>query len=106
MVMSNFSVGVAASNADRITHDSLERALIVNGANLVTYAVLWTLRYLVLNRFLFGTPSGKPLGEQDPSDLELADGLSAVAGQKASAGIDPEPGLSQITVTEKVDPTL
>jgi len=106
MVLSTIAVGVAANNADRITHDSLERALIVNGANLVTYAVLWTLRYLVLNRFLFGTPGGNPRAEHDPGDLELADGIPAVGGSEESAGIAPEPGLSEITATERVDPAL
>jgi putative flippase GtrA len=54
MVLSTAAVGVAAHNADRISHGSLERALIVNCANLFTYAVLWTARYFVLNRWLFG----------------------------------------------------
>ena len=126
MVLSTVAVGVAAHNADRIAHGSLERALIVNGANLVTYAILWTLRYLVLNRFLFGTrasPAASPpalLGvspdgvepgdsahfvdlEQSPADpgrLEVA-GSPATTG---SGGLEQERDLSEIAAKETVDP--
>jgi putative flippase GtrA len=55
LVLSTVAVGVAAHNADRISHGSLERALIVNGANLLTYAFIWTGRYMVFNRYLFGS---------------------------------------------------
>jgi putative flippase GtrA len=58
LVLSTVAVGVAAHNADRISHGSLERAIIVNCANLVTYAFIWTGRYLVFNRYLFGDRAG------------------------------------------------
>ncbi|MGD1012368.1 MAG: GtrA family protein [Acidimicrobiales bacterium] len=54
MVLSTGSVGLAAHNADRIASGSLARALIVNGANLLTYAIIWTVRYFILNHYLFG----------------------------------------------------
>jgi len=54
LVLSTVAVGIAAHNADRIAHGSLERALIVNCANLLTYAFIWSGRYFVFNRYLFG----------------------------------------------------
>jgi putative flippase GtrA len=54
MVLSTASVGLAAHNADRIASGSLARALIVNGANLLTYAIIWMVRYFILNHYLFG----------------------------------------------------
>jgi putative flippase GtrA len=80
MVLSTIAVGVAAHNADRVTSGSLERALIINGANLFTYACIWTGRYFLFNRFLFGTRAGGPVpaGDEAPRPAEPAE-----AGQPA-----------------------
>jgi len=100
MVLSTGAVGLAAHNADRITHSSLDRALLVNGANLLTYAILWTVRYMVLNRFLFGPRTIAPAvpvvaddEEGVPSEAEFVDAEEELAVElpqlAASDGPDP-----------------
>jgi len=102
MVLSTAAVGVAAHNADRIAKGSLERALLVNGANLVTYALLWTARYFVLNRFLFGS---RAAGSQSAPDEDAAS-VGASAVMIAGEGADLVPGLSELASTDSVDPAL
>jgi putative flippase GtrA len=101
MVLSTVAVGVAAHNADRIAHGSLERALIVNGANLITYAILWTARYFVLNRYLFGSRAAKS------ASGAVFEALVEVLGEPAAAAIVetatepcPEPEPSGLTKAE------
>ena len=67
LVLSTVAVGVAAHNADRIASGSLERALIVNCANLFTYACIWTGRYLVFNRYLFGDRASSSTSDLAPA---------------------------------------
>jgi putative flippase GtrA len=55
LVLSTVAVGVAAHNADRITHSSLGRAILVEFANFFTYGVIWVGKFLIFNRFLFST---------------------------------------------------
>lgn len=55
LVLSTVAVGVAAHNADRITHSSLGRAILVEFANFFTYGVIWIGKFLIFNRFLFST---------------------------------------------------
>jgi putative flippase GtrA len=107
MVLSTGAVGLAAHFADRMS-SSLERALIVNCANLFTYAVLWTARYFIFNRFLFGTPVAEAAGAapsepgDDPSGDDPPDAAAIVTGHRA----DPEPGLSELAATDTADPAL
>jgi len=104
MVLSTVAVGVAAHNADRISHGSLERALLVNGANLVTYAILWTVRYMVLNRYLFGTRTVDPVSLAPRGDGD-GDAGSEVSGVVAGAHDgDLEPGLSHLAAGDVADP--
>jgi len=115
MVLSTVAVGVAAHNADRISHGSLERALIVNGANLLTYAVLWTARYFVLNRFLFGAraASSPTAGDQDddfiePTPTGFGNAVDATA-RSAAGGDITDDGVGQkaeLAATETADPAV
>ncbi len=68
LVLSTIAVGVAAHNADRIAHGSLGRALIVNGANLLTYAFIWSGRYIIFNRYLFGEKAAAALIAEEESE--------------------------------------
>ena len=102
MVLSTVAVGVAAHNADRISHGSLERALLVNGANLVTYAILWTVRYMVLNRYLFGARTIPATDLAPRVDVDSESNVSAVI-----AGADDRelaPDLSPLAATDMADP--
>jgi len=103
MVLSTVAVGVAAHNADRIAKGSLERALLVNGANLVTYAFLWTARYFVLNRFLFGS---RTFDSEDAPDGEQQGGIGATAAIITGEDADLAPGLSELAATDTVDPAV
>ena len=102
MVLSTVAVGVAAHNADRITHGSLERALLVNGANLVTYAVLWTARYFVLNRFLFGSRTVASAGVQGQAEAALEVSAAVIGGEDVGLA----PGLSELAATDTADPAV
>jgi putative flippase GtrA len=102
MVLSTVAVGVAAHNADRITHGSLERALLVNSANLVTYAVLWTARYFVLNRFLFGSRTVSSAGVQGGADAALEVSAAVIGGEDVGLA----PGLSELAATDTADPAV
>jgi len=85
LVLSTAAVGVAAHNADRIASGSLERALIVNSANLLTYAFIWTARYMVLNRFLFGVRTGRSV--RVPEHGQVAPVAVAVDGSEFETGL-------------------
>ncbi len=102
MALSTIAVGVAAHNADRIASGSLERALIVNGANLLTYACIWTGRYFLFNRFLFGHRAAGagpvPAGQHDPV---AQPGLLAVPVTSEAAQF--ESGASQLAAREGAD---
>jgi putative flippase GtrA len=102
MVLSTVAVGVAAHNADRITHGSLERALLVNGANLVTYAVLWTARYFVLNRFLFGSRTVESAAAQEEEDAGLEVSSAVMGGEDVGLAS----GVSELAATDRVDPAV
>jgi putative flippase GtrA len=114
MVISTAAVGVAAHNADRIASGPLDRALIVNAANLLTYACIWTARYLIFNRYLFGARSDNwtratqhEQGQDLPGVTEIA--VTGAAGElepgmSRSAAGDLEPGLSRFAAGETIDP--
>ncbi len=54
LVLSTVAVGIAAHNADQISHLHVVRTLFVQFANLFTYGLIWVGRYTVFNKFLFG----------------------------------------------------
>ncbi|MGO9964270.1 MAG: GtrA family protein [Acidimicrobiales bacterium] len=98
MVISTAAVGVAAHNADRIASGSLARALIVNGANLLTYACIWTARYFIFNRYLFGTRTQVRVHDEQ---AELAPEIALAANGDAGA---LAPGRPTLAKGETVDP--
>lgn len=100
MVLSTGAVGLAAHNADRITHNSLDRALLVNGANLFTYAVLWTLRYMVLNRFLFGPRTVRPTVPAVADDEEDSPGAAVFVDAEEELAVE----LPQLAASDGTDP--
>jgi len=95
LVLSTVAVGIAAHNADRIAHGSLERALIVNCANLLTYAFIWTGRYMIFNRFLFGDRAASVLIAE-----EEAEHRHAATGDEGAELAPPH-----LAKTEVSDPT-
>jgi putative flippase GtrA len=98
MVISTAAVGVAAHNADRIASGSLARALIVNSANLLTYACIWSARYFIFNRYLFGART-QIRDQARHGDLtpEISVPTNGNAGTLA-------PELPTLAATETVDP--
>ncbi|MGO9560984.1 MAG: GtrA family protein [Acidimicrobiales bacterium] len=54
LVLSTIAVGLAAHNADAISHMHIVRKLFVQFANLFTYGLIWVGRYMFFNKFLFG----------------------------------------------------
>jgi putative flippase GtrA len=106
MVLSTIAVGVAAHNARHIASGSLERAFIVNGANLVTYACIWTARYFLFNRYLFGARTQRPALAPAPAQAYSDDHPAEISVPVAEEGIALEPGLSALTANETVDPVV
>jgi putative flippase GtrA len=114
MVISTAAVGVAAHNADRIASGSLNRALIVNGANLLTYACIWTVRYLIFNRYLFGARSDNWTRVTEHEQGQDLAGVTEIAitgearepepGISRSAASELEPGISRSAPSETIDP--
>jgi putative flippase GtrA len=98
MVLSTGAVGIAAHNADRIASGSLARALIVNGANLLTYACIWTARYFIFNRYLFGARTQVGSGKEQ---VELTPEIAVPAN--GDAGVFA-PGAPTLVVSEAVEP--
>jgi putative flippase GtrA len=98
MVLSTAAVGVAAHNADRIASGSLARALIVNSANLLTYACIWTARYFIFNRYLFGART-QVREQPQPGDLTAE---TPVPADGDAGAIEPE--LPTLAAGEIVDP--
>jgi putative flippase GtrA len=104
MVLSTLAVWGATHFADQYPHGSLQRALIINGANLITYAVMWTARYFVLNRFLFGTRVTKPAME---APLDLGGDATVVAPVVAGEPGEPSTGHpDHVGATETIDPAV
>lgn len=100
MVLSTAAVGIAAHNADRIASGSLARALIVNSANLLTYACIWTARYFIFNRYLFGART-QVREQPQPGDLTAETPVPADGDAGAI-----EPGLPTLAAGETVDPVV
>ncbi|MHB1988782.1 MAG: GtrA family protein [Acidimicrobiales bacterium] len=74
LVLSTVAVGIAAHNADHISHSHLVRRAFVQFANLVTYGFIWIARYSIFNRFLFGASQGGADGT-----IEVAGEVEAIA---------------------------
>ncbi len=74
LVVSTIMVGIAAHNADRFPPGSLGKALVINFANLFTYGCIWTGRYFVFNRYLFGdaTRNARSIPADEPGQLAVA----------------------------------
>jgi putative flippase GtrA len=72
LVLSTIAVGLAAHNADAISHSHIVRKLFVQFANLFTYGLIWIGRYMFFNRFLFGKGGGH-------STIELPGEVEALA---------------------------
>ena len=108
LLLSTLAVWGAGHWADDFRKGSLDRAVIINGANLVTYAVLWTARYFVLNRFLFGTAGTGSVATT--VSAPTASG-PAVAGRDTgalapgAAGEEPEP-VTPLPPSDNVDPAV
>ena len=98
MVLSTVAVGVAAHNADRIASGSLARALIVNGANLLTYACIWTARYFIFNRYLFGARTQVHAQEQPATRLLRSRSRPPVTPTRSS------PGFPRWQPARRIDP--
>jgi putative flippase GtrA len=54
LVVSTLIVGIAATNADRVSSSAEFRNVVVHLANLFAYGIIWVARYAILNKFLFG----------------------------------------------------
>lgn len=70
MVLSTIAVGIAAHNADAISHAHFVRRIFVQCANFVTYGAIWIGRYVIFNRYLFGANT-----QQGRVDAEGTDGV-------------------------------
>jgi putative flippase GtrA len=71
LVLSTVAVGIAAHNADQISHSHLARKIFVQFANFFTYGCIWVGRYMIFNRFLFGHQANVvPPGEVEAIALE------------------------------------
>jgi putative flippase GtrA len=80
LAISTVVVGIVAHNADHITHSKLDRSLLLNAANIVTYGTIWVIRFTLYNRFLFReahpeTASAHPHHHLIEHEHELVEGL-------------------------------
>jgi putative flippase GtrA len=118
LLLSTLAVWGAGHWADDFRKGSLDRAVIINGANLATYAVLWTARYFLLNRFLFGTastgsvattvpgPVGPgPVGPEPVGPEPAVVGRDTGALAPGAAGEEPEP-VTPLPPSDNVDPAV
>jgi len=105
LVLSTIAVGVAAHNADRIASGSLEKALIVNFANLFTYACIWTGRYFLFNRFLFGQRPDQLTSDSVDEQSDHVHTLSSPVPVPAPATVERTPfaPASQLAIGESAD---
>lgn len=102
LLLSTLAVWGAGHWADQFRKGSFDRAAIINGANLVTYAVLWIARYFVFNRFLFGTASTPPAG---PALSEPGLAVGAGSATRVTPGDEAERDVS-LPPSDNVDPAV
>lgn len=62
LVISTAVVGAVAHNAGLVTHSSLDKAYLVEFANLFTYGCLWVIKYILYDRLLFPNDDEEPAG--------------------------------------------
>ncbi len=74
LVLSTVAVGVAAHNADALSHSLLVRKLFVQFANLFTYGAIWVGRYMIFNKFLFGNATT----DEDTGEIEVPGEVEAI----------------------------
>ncbi len=80
LVLSTVAVGLAAHNADVISHSHIVRKVFVQFANLFTYGLIWVGRYFIFNRFLFGDATQAPA--QVPVTVEVPGEVEAIAAEE------------------------
>jgi putative flippase GtrA len=54
LVASTWAVGIAEDNAARIAGSRAGQTLVVMAASLAAFGVVWVVKFIVLDRFLFG----------------------------------------------------
>ncbi|HEV2361638.1 MAG TPA: GtrA family protein [Acidimicrobiales bacterium] len=77
LVLSTLAVGVAAHNADHLTHSKLYTALLVDFANLATYGFIWIFKFVLYNKYLFVHDSSA--GKEDEAGASIAASVDATA---------------------------
>ncbi|MDA8038869.1 MAG: GtrA family protein [Actinomycetota bacterium] len=98
LVLSTVAVGIAAHNAGRISSSPDVRAAVVQFANFVTYGLIWVGRYLIFNKYLFGTSTqqvtaqGVAGGFFDARASAGAAAPSAIPAPVADPGVSSGPG--------------
>lgn len=93
LVLSTVAVGIAAHNADQISHLHVVRTLFVQFANLFTYGCIWIGRYTIFNKFLFGpeTQGGAHRRVVVPGEAEAMALEEHVAHEHGAAATAPVP---------------
>lgn len=101
LVLSTVAVGIAAHNADQISHSHLARKVFVQLANFFTYGCIWVARYVIFNRYLFGprTITG-PVGAIS-FEQQIAEGAEPAAQTVPVAG---QAGVAQRIVVQASGP--
>lgn len=106
LVLSTIAVGVAAHNADHISHSKDVRAIVVQFANLLTYGCIWVGRYMIFNKYLFGEGTYRvsgSSGEMIEAALVVNDGTTVT--ERTTTGttsvmqqrIDPSHSTPELT---------
>ncbi len=103
LVVSTVIVGIAATNADRVSSSAEFRNVVVHLANLFAYGIIWVARYAILNKFLFGpdTQHRRPAVAGDTVAGDTVGG-NTVGGH----GIAGEPSPLPIAEAGSVEPML
>jgi putative flippase GtrA len=77
LVLSTAMVALAAHEAHLITHRKEIQTILVEAANLFTYAVLWVGKFMIFNKLLFSHQADG--GEPDPESGETAAPVTVTA---------------------------
>jgi putative flippase GtrA len=80
LVISTVAVGVAAHNADHISHSKLVRSLLVNLANFVTYGSIWVVKFIIFNTYMF-VHHHRPAEVDEPVEAGVPSIETAVTGR-------------------------
>jgi putative flippase GtrA len=88
LVLSTIAVGIAAHNADHVSHAKTVRSLLVVGANLFTYGSIWVLKFVLFNKYLFTHENGHTApGAPDGTDASAAQPIEPPAADLAVAEV-------------------